>query len=226
MLEILNSITVPFLNISLLQIFILSIILIVSIWFHEFAHARTSVKLWDPTPRIQWRLTLNPFAHLDPVWFIMIFLIHFWRWKPVEVNPIYYKNPIRDELIVSLAWPFSNILLATVGIIFIILNKIYFNNNFLYLFFYLFSIINIALAIFNMLPLPPLDWYRLVKFFKPEWWYWIDQNIWILSIFFLIIILTPWIGDIIKNFIITTSTLIFNILYHILSLFFILILNQ
>ena len=90
----------------------LVIILLISIWLHEYAHARTSYRLWDPTPVLQWRLTPNPLKHIDIVWFISVFLIGFWWWKPVQINPIYYKNPIRDETLTAFAWPAMNLVLA------------------------------------------------------------------------------------------------------------------
>ena len=90
----------------------LVIILLVSVWLHEYAHAWTSYKLWDPTPVLQWRLTPNPFKHIDIIWFISVFLIWFWWWKPVQINPIYYKNPTRDETLTAFAWPAMNLVLA------------------------------------------------------------------------------------------------------------------
>ena len=89
----------------------LGIILLISIGIHEFAHAYSSYKLWDPTPKIQGRLTPNPLKHISLWWFLAVFLIHFWWWKPVQIDPSYYKKPYRDELITSLAGPASNIIL-------------------------------------------------------------------------------------------------------------------
>ena len=81
----------------------IAIILLVSIGLHEYAHARSSHKLGDPTPKLQGRLTPNPLKHVDPIGFVMIFLIGFGLGKPVQINPSYYKKPLRDELITSLA---------------------------------------------------------------------------------------------------------------------------
>ena len=99
---------------DILTIILLAIILVISIGFHEYAHAWVSYILWDPTPKLQWRLTPNPLKHIDPIGFLMIFLILFGWWKPVQVNPMYYKNKLRDELLVALAWPFANFLMAFV----------------------------------------------------------------------------------------------------------------
>ena len=91
------------LSMDFLTIIYLAVIFVISISLHEYAHARTSAKLGDPTPKIQGRLTPNPLAHIDPLGFLMIFIIHFGRGRPVIVNPAYYKNKLRDELLVSLA---------------------------------------------------------------------------------------------------------------------------
>lgn len=178
---------------EILTLIILAIILAISIWFHEYAHALTSYKLWDPTPKLQWRLTPNPIKHLDLIWFLMIFIIHFWWWKPVQVNPYYYKNKLRDELIVSLAWPFANFLMAFIAwFLYVLSAKINFLDPLLNSFFQLFIFINLALAIFNLLPIYPLDWYRIIKFLKPSWAYFMEQHSLIFSIILLIVIFMPW----------------------------------
>lgn len=182
----------------------LAIILAISIGLHEYAHAVMSNYLWDPTPKLQNRLTPNPLAHIDPIWFLLIFIIRFGRWKPVIVDPRYYKNPIRDELLVSLAWPATNIILWILWIIIIYLfwkfwttatngiEILNINWNIILDFWQMFSIINFSLAVFNLIPLPPLDWYRLIKFFKPSWWYYLEKNqLYILPIF-IIILITWW----------------------------------
>lgn len=196
-------------QIDIIEIIYLVIILAISIWLHEYAHAITSYYFWDPTPKLQNRLTPNPLAHIDPIWFLMIFVIHFGWWKPVQINPAYYKNPLRDELIVSLAWPFTNFLLSIFGILFMLLyarfglNIIDPNhivaNDMVISFWALFSIVNIWLAIFNMLPIPPLDGYRLIKFFWPRVGFAMERNpylplIWLIL---LLTVLSPIISSIV-----------------------------
>lgn len=204
----------------MIEIIFLIIILAISIWLHEYAHAITSYRLWDPTPMIQKRLTPNPIAHIDIIWFLMIFIIHFWWWKPVQVNPLYYKNPIRDELLVALAWPFTNIILAiiwiTISIIYIKITWT-FTQDMILSFWTLFSFINISLAIFNMLPIPPLDWFRLVKFFYPNFAYKIEKYSLQLSIAFILIIMMPPTSSMIGNIIQSASQIIFNIIYFTIS---------
>jgi len=132
--------------------FILPIIIIVlAITVHEFAHALAADRLGDPTSRLAGRLSLNPLAHLDPVGSLMFLLAGFGWGKPVPVDSYNFSSPRRDETIVSLAGPASNILLF---VIFGILNKFAPELGSLW---YLVASINLTLAIFNLLPLPPLD---------------------------------------------------------------------
>ena len=82
--------------------------LLIAVTIHEFSHALTADRLGDPTPRAMGRLTLNPLAHLDPLGTLMIFIAHFGWGKPVPIDPYNFKNPRRDEILVSLAGPTSN----------------------------------------------------------------------------------------------------------------------
>jgi len=161
-----------------LEIIELAIILAVSIWMHEYAHAYVSYRLGDPTPKLQWRLTPNPLKHIDPIGFLMVFVAHFGRGKPVQINPLYYKNPRKGELMVALAGPATNLLLAIIGIFVMLIyvkiigktpNDIFMNNIDLMADFWInFSFLNIALAIFNLIPIAPLDGYRLIKIRRHE----------------------------------------------------------
>jgi len=125
------------------------IALIVAITVHEFSHAWAADRLGDPTPRSRGRLTLNPLAHLDPIGTIMLFIAHFGWGKPVPIDPFNLRHPKRDYLYIALAGPASNILLA---ILVTLVAKLFF----IPLFYYLI-VINISLAIFNLLPFHPLD---------------------------------------------------------------------
>jgi Zn-dependent protease len=125
--------------------------LLLAITIHEFSHAYTADRLGDPTPRAMGRLTLNPLAHLDPIGTLMIFIAHFGWGKPVPIDPYNFANPRRDEIVVALAGPISNIILgSTIGII--SLTTGYFNE-----ILYIIAIVNFSLAVFNLIPIPPLD---------------------------------------------------------------------
>jgi Zn-dependent protease len=211
--------------IDIVQIIQLIIILAVSIWLHEYAHAYVSYKLWDPTPKLQWRLTPNPLKHIDPIWFLMIFLIHFGRWKPVQINPMYYKNPRKWELMVALAWPATNLVLAFFAILFLVISSkitwiwlqaIINPSDIFFSFWIHFSFINIALAIFNLLPIPPLDGFRLVKMFSWKLGQFIERYTIYIWIFFLILIIWPG-SNIIWWFLTSVSSMIFNIIFMIIG---------
>ena len=182
----------------------IGIIFIVSVSLHEFAHAYASYKLGDPTPKIQWRLTPNPIKHIDPIWFILIFLIGFGRGRPVQIDPSYYKKPYRDELIVALAGPLTNVILGILAIIIMMvymktfalgLNALSTQTDLVIQFWITFAVTNFALAAFNMIPLPPLDGYRLIKVFNHNAGAFLEKNVWIISILFLaLVIFWPFKG--------------------------------
>jgi Zn-dependent protease len=139
--------------------------LIIAITIHEFSHALIADRLGDPTPRSQGRLSLNPLKHLDLVGTIMLFLIHFGWGKPVQIDPYNLKNPKRDQLLISLAGPASNLLLAI--ILSIIIRFIPLN---LFITFLISTVIqlNVLLAIFNLIPIPPLDGSKILLNLLPD----------------------------------------------------------
>lgn len=134
------------------------LVLIISITIHEFCHAFAADRLGDPTPRSYGRLTLNPIAHADPIGTILLPLLSAltgiptigWA-KPVPIDPYNFQNPKKDEIIVALAGPAGNILLAILASI---IFKFFGIQN---IFLYVLILINVSLAIFNLLPIPPLD---------------------------------------------------------------------
>lgn len=140
--------------------------ILIAITFHEYAHGWVAYKLGDPTPKFYGRLTLNPLAHLDPIGTIMLLIFRFGWAKPVPINPNNFNNYRRDTILVSIAGPSANFLLA---ILFALIGRIFMPlyivpiNMFLSISVY----INIALAIFNLLPIPPLDGSKLLLLLLP-----------------------------------------------------------
>lgn len=134
------------------------IALVISV--HEFAHAYTAYKLGDPTAAYQGRLTLNPLAHLDPLGTLAIILVGFGWGKPTPFNPWNLKNPRRDSALISLSGPASNFLLA---LLFSILFRLWPNQ-------ILASLveINLALGIFNLIPVSPLDGFKVIGGLLPK----------------------------------------------------------
>lgn len=129
--------------------------LLIAITIHEFAHALVADRLGDPTPRLQGRLTLNPLAHLDPIGTLMLLLVSFGWGKPVQFDPYNLKNPRRDAALISLAGPVSNIALAS------LLSIVYrFAPN---PFIVPFVILNVSLAVFNLVPIHPLDGGKIIS---------------------------------------------------------------
>ena len=129
-------------------------VLLFALVFHEFSHGWVANKLGDPTAKNQGRLTLNPIAHLDPIGSMMILFVGFGWAKPVPVDSRYLANPRKDMMKIALAGPASNLLLAFLGGILIRLTG---NAGPLTSMLILFTQINISLAVFNMIPIPPLD---------------------------------------------------------------------
>lgn len=159
---------------------------VISLTFHEFAHAFTAVKLGDHTPAITGRLSLNPIDHLDVMGFLCMLLTGFGWAKPVQINPRNFKKRNRDTAITAAAGPLSNLLMSFVCVfILVLLDKfdlclIYSSGvsfsgmNFGYallmivdtIILYL-AYLGIYLAVFNLLPIPPLDGSRLVSALLP-----------------------------------------------------------
>ncbi len=151
------------------------ITLMIAFTLHEFAHAYVAYKFGDPTAKRQGRLTLSPLAHLDPIGTILIFIAGFGWAKPVPVNRFHFKRPRLAGVLVSVAGPLSNFFLAFLGtaIWYILLAT----NAVTYLpsqyvtgleqFFNIFVSLNVILFIFNLLPFPPLDGYRIIEDLVP-----------------------------------------------------------
>jgi Zn-dependent protease len=136
-----------------------------AITIHEFFHGWTADRLGDPTARMAGRLTLNPLAHLDPIGTLMLLIVHFGWARPVPVNPYNLRNPKKDIIWVSLAGPAANFLTAfACGLIIRVLNIVPADFSMdtpvigILLRMLVYGlVINLVLAFFNLIPLPPLD---------------------------------------------------------------------
>ena len=145
---------------------------LIAISMHEFAHGFVSYKLGDPTPKIDGRLSLNPFSHLDPFGTLSLIIFGFGWAKPVRVNHMYYKNKKLSMVLVALAGPLTNFIIAFFSLLLsgIIVRFFEFNLTIeiIYFFLEILAIINIGLGAFNLIPIPPLDGSKIVGALLPE----------------------------------------------------------
>ena len=186
-LEMFSAGQVDFLQLFiLLGAFVLLILVLMPV--HEFAHAFVAYKLGDNTARWNGRLTLNPLAHIDWMGAIMIMLFGIGFARPVPVNSRYFKNPKQGMALTALAGPVSNILMAVVSVaIFrvmvlidgadptrLIMGPFFVGSEWLYYAYIVlievFAGVNIGLAVFNLLPIPPLDGSRIFSAILPDKW--------------------------------------------------------
>ena len=144
--------------------FLVAAALIVSISIHEYAHAKVADLLGDDTARLLGRVTLDPRSHLDPVGSILLLLAGFGWGKPVPFNPINLKNPKRDTAIIAFAGPLSNFILA--GILAILIRFVGVGS-IIGSFLYFTVFYNIVLGTFNLIPVHPLDGFKIVAGLLP-----------------------------------------------------------
>ena len=171
------------LNINLATFVSRAITLIIAFTIHEFAHAWAADRFGDSTPRINGRLTLNPLSHLDPIGSLMLLLVGFGWAKPVPVNPYTLRSHSRSALMwVALAGPLSNFILALLSGIPFQAGLLSWSDVYASLstqralfptpagFLFDFMTINLVLALFNLIPIPPLDGDKIADFFMPDSW--------------------------------------------------------
>lgn len=174
---------------SILDIVLSLVAVFAAIVFHEVSHGYVAWRLGDPTPKMRGRLTLNPFAHLDPIGTILVPLAlvilrspFLFGWaKPVPINPHYFRRPFKGMLYVAASGPATNLALAfvTAGIGRFALGAVpdrflFYSRTFsayllqaVFYFLGFFVIINVILAVFNLIPIPPLDGARILTYFLP-----------------------------------------------------------
>lgn len=150
-------------NTTIISYLLIAVSLIIAITIHEFSHAWVADRFGDPTPRAHGRVSLNPLRHLDPLGTLMLVLFHFGWGKPVPIDP--YNLTKREENLVSLAGPGSNLILAI--ILSVVAHFLSLDSFVSAIIFYLVSI-NVTLAVFNLIPIPPLDGSRVFLNLLPE----------------------------------------------------------
>jgi Zn-dependent protease len=161
---------------QIVRISILAVPLLLGLTCHELAHGLVALTLGDPTAKLAGRLTMNPLKHLDPMGAIAFLLANIGWAKPVPVNPMYFKRPMRDMMLVSLAGPGANFLLAglAAGIFHLLLPLAVTHPELrsvlhpLVLIGQAGVIVNLMLGFFNLLPIPPLDGSNILAWVLPE----------------------------------------------------------
>lgn len=153
------------LSVSPLAFLLVAAGLVIAITVHEFAHAWAANRLGDPTPSLQGRLTLNPLAHLDPLGTILLFVAGFGWGKPVVFDPYNLENPRRDAALISLAGPASNLTLAVLISLLLHAGDL---NPVIHIMLAQLVRLNIVLAIFNLIPIHPLDGGKILVGFLPK----------------------------------------------------------
>lgn len=173
------------------------IIIFLVIPIHEYAHAWAATKMGDDTPTYQGRLTLNPLAHIDPIGAICIFFTGFGWGRPVQVNPVKFKKYRKGMALTAAAGPIMNIIIGLIGIIFykisfaLLITHTSEALEWVCTIFKYFTLINVGLAAFNLIPVPPLDGSKILAYFTPpKWDKFIRENQLYISLGFLLLLVT------------------------------------
>lgn len=165
--------------------------LLIAITFHELSHGYMSYLLGDPTAKQEGRLTLNPIKHLDPIGALGLLFFHFGWAKPVPINPFYYKNRKLGIVLVSIAGPMANFILALITTLIIkgiLMANMVTANTLVFDFLGILVMYNLSLGIFNLIPLPPLDGSKIAASLLPEkyeMWAYQNERYFMLALFAL-----------------------------------------
>jgi len=205
-------------NLSFERVLAGAIVLFTAMPVHECAHGLVADRLGDDTARLQGRLTLNPFVHLDPIGSVMLIFAGFGWAKPVQVNTRRFGNPKRDMALTALAGPVSNLLMALAVMILFKLTLIFEfpysllrGNSYVVMQLILQVLyINLYLALFNLLPFPPLDGFKIFGGLLPSKYYWtvLQYEQYIAYVLFFLIIFT----DILSTPLIAGADALFRLL--------------
>lgn len=177
---------------------IIASLLVIALSVHEFAHAWVADHLGDPTARIAGRLTLNPTAHLDPLGTLLLFIAGFGWGKPVPFDPFNLKDPKKDAAVISFAGPGANIIMAIVASILLrifVFSPFSAIQNVLAQIIEIFIRYNILLAVFNLIPVHPLDGFKVIAGLLPHKYYADWMSLAPYGMFFLILLIFPFFGS-------------------------------
>lgn len=172
---------------------------------HEMAHGFAAYLLGDKTAKYQGRLTMNPLAHMDPFGSLMMLLVGVGYAKPVPVNPYNFKNRKAGMALTALAGPLSNLLMAILSVGLYRVLIIFVSDGWTLTLLRmglveLFASINISLAMFNLLPIPPLDGFRIISYVLPDKWvFMVNRYQQVITLVVLVVVFTG-ILDVPLNF--------------------------
>lgn len=211
-------------NFDIQRVLLMVVPVLLGLTVHEYAHGLAAWRLGDDTAQREGRLTLNPLAHLDPLGTIMLFFSGLFGWaKPVPFNPANFRNPVRDTTLVALAGPVSNFILA-IAVALIFQAALSFNlfrvlpssvaGN-LATIIYLTVLVNISLGVFNLLPLPPLDGFKVLAYFLPPQWVAVAyRNSLVFFILFLVLVATGVLRQVLGPVVGTLFSLIWPVAFQ------------
>ncbi|MGI6248584.1 MAG: site-2 protease family protein [Acutalibacteraceae bacterium] len=207
-------------NLDLLIKFLARIFVIFCVLpIHEYAHALVATKLGDQTARLSGRLTLNPLAHIDPIGALMILLAGFGYAKPVPVNIRNFKDRKVGMALTAIAGPISNLIMGFLSLVLLRLLMFVMPESTVKEVIYLFLIfsagININLAVFNLLPIPPLDGSRLATLFLPDRIYY---KIMQYERYIILVVLVLMLTGVLTTPLVIISNFIFDLMLLILGI--------
>lgn len=207
-------------NTSITEWILLIPALLISFSIHELSHGLVAYLLGDNTAKRQKRITLNPLAHIDWIGFIAILSVGFGWAKPVPINPRNFKDPKRGIALVSLAGPLSNIILAFISAtILVLMGAVRYpyisSEGIIVIFLTKLFIYNCSIAIFNLLPIPPLDGFKIVGAVLPNRWYF---NLMRIESYGMIIMILLLATGVVSKLLVTGVENIITFIFYLINL--------